>query len=115
MFIQEVLADVSAGSSAGSMLTSMASYTSMAPLLLIIVVFYFLVIRPQQKKLKNHQDMVNNLKKGDQIVTAGGMVATVSKVETESDIVVVEIAKDVKVKIKRDTVSQIVNVDKSAK
>jgi preprotein translocase subunit YajC len=109
MFIQEVLADVSAGSSAGSMLTSMA------PLLIIIVVFYFLVIRPQQKKLKNHQDMVNNLQKGDQIVTAGGMVATVSKVETESDILVVEIAKDVKVKIKRDTVSQIVNVDKSAK
>ena len=109
MFIQEVLADVSAGSSAVSMLTIMA------PLLIIIVVFYFLVIRTQQKKLKNHQDMVNNLQKGDQIVTAGGMVATVSKVETESDILVVEIAKDVKVKIKRDTVSQIVNLDKSAK
>ncbi|MBY0580488.1 MAG: preprotein translocase subunit YajC [Rickettsiales bacterium] len=110
MFIQEVLADVSAGSSAGSMLTSMA-----APSLIIIAVFYFLVILPQQKKLKNHQYMVNNLKKGDQIVTAGGMVATVSKVETESDILVVEIAKDVKVKIKKDTVSQILNVDKSAK
>ena len=110
MFIQEVLADVSAGSSAGSMLTSMA-----APSLIIIAVFYFLVILPQQKKLKNHQYMVNNLQKGDQIVTAGGMVATVSKVETESDILVVEIAKDVKVKIKKDTVSQILNVDKSAK
>jgi preprotein translocase subunit YajC len=109
MFVQDVLADASAGSSASSM------FTSMAPLLIIIVVFYFLVIRPQQKKLKNHQNMVNNLKKGDQIVTAGGMVATVYKVEIESDILVVEIAKDVKVKIKRDTVSQVLNVDKSVK
>ena len=109
MFIQEAFADVSGGTSTSSMLTSMA------PLLVIIVIFYFLVIRPQQKKLKSHQELVNNLKKGDKILTAGGMIATVFKVESENGILVVEIAKDVKVKIKRDTVSQIVDSDKSAK
>lgn len=109
MFIQEVFADVSGSTSVSSM------FTSMAPLLVIIVIFYFLVIRPQQKKLKSHQELVNNLKKGDKVLTAGGMIATVFKVESESGILVVEIAKDVKVKIKRDTVSQIVDSDKNAK
>ena len=109
MFIQEVFADASGGTSVSSM------FTSMAPLLVIIVIFYFLVIRPQQKKLKSHQNLVNNLKTGDKILTAGVMIATVFKVESENGILVVEIAKDVKVKIKKDTVSQIVDFDKNAK
>jgi len=82
---------------------------SVAPLIIIIVIFYFLIIRPQQKKLKNHQEMVGNLKKGDKVITSGGIIGTISKVEPESGILIVEIAPEVKVKIKRETVSQMMD------
>lgn len=109
MFIIDAFANVTGGSSIKEM------FTGMAPLLLIIVIFYFLVIRPQQKKIKTHQGMVNNLKKGDKIITSGGILATVSKVESEEGILIVEIASNVKVKVKRDTVSQVLDTNNSKK
>ena len=54
---------------------------SLMPLLLIFVVFYFLLIRPQQKKMKQHRDMIGALKRGDRVLTAGGIIGTVVKVE----------------------------------
>ena len=54
---------------------------SLMPLVLIFVVFYFLMIRPQQQKVKQHRDMVENLKRGDQVVTGGGILGKVTKVE----------------------------------
>jgi len=78
---------------------------SLIPLVLIIVIFYFLLIRPQQKRLKAHQAMIGELKKGDKIVTSGGIIGTVHDVN--EDIVRVEIAEKVRIKVKRDTISSL--------
>jgi preprotein translocase subunit YajC len=69
---------------------------SLLPLVLIFVVFYFLLIRPQQKKAKEHQNMINNLKKGDKVITAGGEYGVVESVGTNT--VTLKIAENVKVK-----------------
>ena len=73
---------------------------------LLFFIFYFLLIRPQQKRLKKHQEMMKNLTKGDKIVTGGGIIGTISKLE-EGDIVVVDIAQDVSVRITRASVSEV--------
>ncbi|MFP6759887.1 MAG: preprotein translocase subunit YajC [Alphaproteobacteria bacterium] len=75
------------------------------PLVLIFVVFYFLLIRPQQKKLKQHKRMVSELGRGDKVITAGGLHATVVKVEDDEQTVVLEIADKVRVKAERSTIS----------
>jgi|TARA_B110000495_G_C22669397_1_gene395733 preprotein translocase subunit YajC len=68
------------------------------PLILIFVIFYFFLIRPQQKKAKEHKIMVENLKRGDKVVTSGGITGTVERV-IDNDKVEVEIAENVKVEI----------------
>ncbi len=73
------------------------------PLILIFVVFYFLLIRPQQKKMKDHQKMLNVLKRGDKVVTSGGLQATVSSLK--GNVVEVEIARDVKVMVSKSSIS----------
>lgn len=77
---------------------------SMLPLLLIFVVFYLMVIRPQNKRLIEHRRMINELQKGDKVVTGGGLVGTVKKVVEGSDEVVIEIAEGVQVKAVRSTI-----------
>ena len=72
------------------------------PLILIFIIFYFFLIRPQQKKAKDHKTMVENLKRGDKVVTAGGIVGTIERV-IDSEKVEVEIADSVKVEIVRST------------
>ena len=72
------------------------------PLILIFVIFYFFLIRPQQKKVKEHKLMVENLKRGDRIITSGGIVATVERV-MENDRAEVTIGDDTKVEIVRST------------
>ena len=72
------------------------------PLILIFVIFYFFLIRPQQKKVKDHKLMVENLKRGDKVVTSGGIIATVEKV-MENDRAEIEIADNVKVEIVKST------------
>ena len=74
------------------------------PLVLIFVVFYFLLIRPQQTKLKDHRKMVSDLSRGDKVITAGGLHATVSKIEDDQT-VILEIADKVRVKAERSTIS----------
>ncbi len=80
-----------------------AGIVQLAPLLLIMLVFYFLLIRPQQKRLKAHKDMVAGMKKGDKIVTAGGIYGTV--VDVSDNEIKVEIAEGTRVRVKRDTVT----------
>jgi preprotein translocase subunit YajC len=80
---------------------------SLMPLLLIFVVFYFLLIRPQQKKMKQHRDMVAALKRGDRVLTAGGIIGSVVKVEDAE--LLVEIAKDVRVRVARSTISDVLS------
>ena len=72
------------------------------PLILIFVIFYFFLIRPQQKKVKDHKLMVENLKRGDKVVTSGGIIATVERV-MENDRAEIEIADNVKVEIVKST------------
>ena len=72
------------------------------PLILIFVIFYFFLIRPQQKKVKEHRAMVENLKKGDKVVTSGGITGTITRV-VDNDKVEVEIAENVKVEIIKAT------------
>ena len=72
------------------------------PLILIFVIFYFFLIRPQQKKVKEHKIMVQNLKRGDKVVTSGGIVGTVERV-MENDKAEIEISENVKVEIVKST------------
>lgn len=82
----------------------MALVMQILPLILIFVVFYFLLIRPQQKRQKEHREMMSKLKRGDRVLTAGGIIATVTKVKDGSDEVEVEIAPNVRVNVLRQTI-----------
>ena len=72
------------------------------PLILIFVIFYFFLIRPQQKKVKEHKIMVENLKRGDQVITSGGIIGTVERV-MENDKLEIQISESVKVEIVKST------------
>jgi preprotein translocase subunit YajC len=72
------------------------------PLILIFVIFYFFLIRPQQKKVKEHKAMVEGLKRGDQVITSGGITGTIERI-IDNDKVEVEIAENVKVEIVKAT------------
>jgi preprotein translocase subunit YajC len=89
-------------------------FIQMAPLVLIFVVFYFLLIRPQQKKAKTHRDMLGNLRKGDNVVTGGGIVGKVVKLDDDSQ-VIVEIADNVRVRVLRTTITDVLNKPEPAK
>ena len=73
------------------------------PLILIFVIFYFFLIRPQQKKVKEHRSMVQNLKRGDEIITSGGIIGKVDRV-FEDDRIEVNISEGVKVQVIKNTV-----------
>jgi preprotein translocase subunit YajC len=77
-----------------------------APIILIFVVFYFLLIRPQQKKVKQHRDMLSVVKRGDRVLTGGGIIGTVTRVK-DNDELVVEIADGVKINVLRSTLSDV--------
>lgn len=91
---------------AGGSLTS--SLGGFVPIILIFGIMYFLMIRPQQKKMKDHRNMVEALRKGDQIVTQGGIIGKVTKVIEDNE-VEVEIASGVKVRILKHTITQVMN------
>lgn len=80
---------------------------SLMPLVLIFVVFYFLLIRPQQRKMKAHREMIGALKRGDKVLTGGGIIGTVVKVEDGE--LLVEVAKDVRVRVARGTISDLLS------
>ncbi|AGI71225.1 membrane protein [Octadecabacter arcticus 238] len=86
----------------------MDSFGQFIPLILIFAIMYFLLIRPQQKKLKQHQAMVASLRRGDQVVTAGGLIGKVSKIKDDAE-VEVELAEGVKVRVVRSTIGQVLN------
>lgn len=90
---------------------------AMMPLMIMFVIFYFLLIRPQQKKLKTHQEMLKNIRRGDRVVTNGGLIGTVSKVTSDQELQV-EIADGVKVRVVRSMIADVpakpeaANIDK---
>ena len=87
----------------------MGAIASLLPLVLIFVVFYFLMIRPQQKRVKMLQDSVNSVKKGDRVVTGGGLIGKVTKVgDTEVE---VELGTNVRVTAVKSTLTQVGTID----
>ena len=84
------------------------------PLILIFAIMYFLLIRPQQKKVKEHQNMVAALRRGDQVVTQGGLIGKVTKVKEENEIEV-EVAPGVKVRVVQNTIAQVLSKTEPAK
>ena len=79
-----------------------SGFAQFIPLILIFVIFYFFLIRPQQKKVKEHKIMVENLKRGDQVITSGGIIGTVERV-MENDKLEIQISESVKVEIVKST------------
>ncbi len=86
----------------------MEAFAQFVPLILIFAIMWFLLIRPQQKKVKEHQAMVAALRRGDQVVTQGGLIGKVSKVKDDNEIEV-ELTSDVKVRVVRNTVAQVLS------
>ncbi|WP_295047166.1 preprotein translocase subunit YajC [uncultured Paracoccus sp.] len=102
MFVTPAYAQAAAGGAAPG-----AALMQFIPLILIFAIMYFLMIRPQQKRVKQHREMVAALKKGDQIVTQGGIIGKVAGVR--DDELEVEIATGVRVRVVRGTVSQVLS------
>jgi preprotein translocase subunit YajC len=90
---------------AGSAGGAAGGFLSLLPLVLIFVAFYFLMIRPQQRRMKALQDAVNSVKKGDSVVTGGGLVGKVTKVEDK--FVELELAKGVNVRAVKSTLAEV--------
>ena len=101
MFITPAYAQAAGGDTAGLL-------TSLVPFILIFGIMWVLLIRPQQKKAKEHRAMVDNLRRGDQVVTAGGMIGKVMKVKEDGE-VEVEIADGVKVRVVRATITTVLS------
>jgi len=85
-------------------------FASLLPLIVLFAIFYFLVIRPQQKQAKAHKDMIGALKKGDKVITNGGIICEV--VKPEEDFIKVKLNDDVTIKVSRDYIAK--KIEKSA-
>ncbi|MGB0798168.1 MAG: preprotein translocase subunit YajC [Planktomarina sp.] len=81
----------------------------------IVGIFYFLVFRPQSQKVKAHQNLVQSLAKGDEVVTQGGLIGKVVKVKADSNELEVELAKDVRVRVVQSTIADVLNKTAPAK
>ena len=101
MFVSPAYAQAVGGAGGGG-------FEAFLPLILIFIVFYFLLIRPQQKKMKAHKAMLGAIRRGDKVVTGGGIFGTVTKVLDDDD-VTVEIADGVKVRVQRSLVSAVMS------
>ena len=84
------------------------------PLILIFVIFYFFLIRPQQKRVKDHKAMVASLKRGDEIITSGGIIGTIERV-MEDDRIEVNIGENVKVQIIKSTITSLLKKEEVKK
>lgn len=109
MFISTAYAQTAAAPASGA-----DAFMSLLPLVLIFVVFYFLLIRPQQKKMKEHKSMLDALRRGDRVVTGGGIIGTVVKVGTDDELQV-EIAEGVRVRVMRPTITAVLAKTEPAK
>jgi preprotein translocase subunit YajC len=94
--------------SAGGSVFDQTAMVQFLPLVLIFVVFYFLLIRPQQRKQKDHRSMLDALRRGDRVVTGGGIVGTVSRVVSPEE-VEIDIAQNVRVRVVRSTISSVLS------
>jgi preprotein translocase subunit YajC len=102
MFVTPAYAQAAGAAGAGS------AFASFLPLVLIFAIMYFLLIRPQQKKMKEMKAMVDALRRGDQVLTQGGIIGKVHKVGDDG-VLEVEIAEGVRVKVLKHTIAQVMN------
>lgn len=102
-FVADALAQ-SGGSAApgGSPVNPLVTF---APFILIFVIFYFLLIRPQQKKARERQDMIQALKKGDRVITMGGLIGTITNMGEK--IITIQVAEGVRVKVLRKNIEEL--------
>ena len=100
-FISQVFAD-------GNTTTQSSSLLSFLPMVAFIALMYFLLIRPQQKKQKQHRELIASIKKGDKVMTNSGLIAVVDKVENDQE-VILEIANGVKCKFVKATIMNVIN------
>jgi preprotein translocase subunit YajC len=110
MFITDAYAQAASGAAEGGA----GSMLQFLPLVLIFVVFYFLLIRPQQRKMKEHKALVSAVKRGDRVVTSGGLIGQVHKVVDDSEIQL-EIAEGVRVRVLRGSINEVLNRTEPAK
>lgn len=101
MFATPAYAQAAGGGAAGGL-------AGFIPIILIFGIMYFLMIRPQQKKMKQHQQMVTALRRGDQVVTQGGLIGKVTKVKDDNEIEV-ELAPEVRVRVVKSTIAQVIS------
>lgn len=101
LFVVEAFAAEAAALSSGSLLSNLM------PIALIMIIFYFLLLRPQQKKMREHQNMIKALEKGSTIVFSGGIIGAIVKSD-EEHVLSVEIAPNVKIRIRRESVTELI-------
>jgi preprotein translocase subunit YajC len=101
MFVTPAFAQAAAPAAGGG-----AAFAQFIPLILVFLIMYFLIMRPQQKKMKQHRAMIEALKKGDNVITQGGILGKV--VSVRDDEVEVEIAQGVRIRVVRATIAQVV-------
>ena len=94
------------GTGITGMFDNQSALVQFLPLILIFVVFYFLLIRPQQRKTKDHRTMLDALRRGDRVVTGGGIIGTVARVDNPEE-VTVDIADGVRVRVLRSTITSV--------
>lgn len=87
-------------------------WTSFVPILLMIVVFYFLLIRPQQKKAKDHQKMLESIDTGDEVITAGGIVGVVANRKDKT--LVIKVAENVKIEVLKSAIQTVRKADNAS-
>lgn len=108
MFISSAYAQAAAAPAAGF------DIMSIAPLILIFIVFYFLLIRPQQKKMKDHKAMIEGVRRGDNVVTGGGILGKVAKVNDDGT-AEIEVAEGVRIKVLKGSIGEVRNRAEPAK
>lgn len=107
MNLMDILIPAAHAQAAGGGGGGMANLMTFAPFIGIFFIFYFMIIRPQQKKAKQQRERMKELRRGDKILTAGGIIATVVKNQEDSDEMEVDLSNDVRVKILRSTVTTV--------
>ncbi len=119
LLISESFADTVAETTANATdIAALAPQTGImnfVPLILIFVVFYFLLVRPQQKKIKEHQKTLSQLKNGDKVQTSGGIFGVIASIDSKENTVELEIASNVTIKVLKQSISDVAKPKKSEK
>ena len=106
-----LLSSIAVAQDAPSAASGESLITNFLPIILIIAVFYFLLLRPQQKRAKEHKNMIAELSAGTKIITGGGIFGVIKEAKTGDKFIIVEIAPNIRIKIKRDTIVEVISDD----